>query len=244
MVGNFGCELGSSFRKLCFTIKLRHCHTVSDAAKIFPLWHCHPRLRFIATYPRIATSQQPYRKHELPVNTMTSDQQTQLHIPSEHPSATAYQQRQQQLPHRRLSTSACRSIASVFSTETDQIDAIELKRYTKKPPQVHDDRDNHDGDLQGGQETPDSCSHEYGNTDTGVTTPEPKEFPEEVPRAPPAATSTASSAGYVPSRLSSFWGNNISIIVPCKDARDHLGRQLYSVSLVGCILAQSPSLEI
>lgn len=176
---------------------------------------------------------------------MTSDQQTQLHIPNERPSATAYQQRQRQLPHRRLSASACRSIASVFSTEADQVDAIELKQYTKKLPQIHGDHDDHEGSLQGGQETPDSCSHEYGNTDTGVTTPELKEFPEEVPRAPPTATSTApSSAGHVPSRLSTFWGNNISIIVPSKDARDHLGRQLYSVFVVGCILAHSPSLKI
>lgn len=163
---------------------------------------------------------------------MTSDQQTQPHIPNEHPSATAYQQRQRQLPHRRLSTSACRSIASVFSTQADQVDAIELKQYTKKLPQTHNYHGGHDEDLQGGQETQDSCSHESGNTDTGVTTPELEEFPKEVSQAPRTVTSTGSPAGHLPSRLSTFWGKNISIIVPSKDARDHLGRQLYCWLLV------------
>lgn len=138
---------------------------------------------------------------------------------------TAYQQQQQQqLPRRRPSTSAGRSIISVFSNE---VDAIELKQYTPNPPQIHEDSD-HDDHLQGGQTTPDSCSNEDGSTNTGVTTPELK----EVPLAAISTSSSASSAGHVHSRLSIFWRNNISIIVPSKDARDHLGRQLYSVSAI------------
>lgn len=149
------------------------------------------------------------------------DQQTHGQL---QPTTAYQQQQQQQLPRRRPSTSAGRSIISVFSNE---VDAIELKQYTPKPPQIHEDSD-HDDHLQGGQTTPDSCSNEDGSTNTGVTTPELK----EVPLAAISTSSSASSAGHVHSRLSIFWRNNISIIVPSKDARDHLGRQLYSVSTI------------
>lgn len=184
--------------------------------------------------------------------TSNSPEQTQRRDASEYQTSTAYQQRQQQrLPHRRPSTSAARSISSIFPNDPDQAEAIELKQYTRKPPppQIHEDHDDdHDDDLHEGQTTPDSCSHEDGNTNTGVTTPDLTRFPEPVPRTSFAASSVASvasaasaasSTGNVHSRLSIFWGNNISLVVPSKDARDHLGRQLYSVSSIAPILAHS-----
>lgn len=170
-------------------------------------------------------------------------EQTQRHDANEQQASTAYQQRQQQqLPHRRPSTSAGRSIAPIFPNDPD---SIELKQYTRNLPQIHDDdddHDDHDDHLQEGQATPDSCSHDDGNTNTGVTTPDLKGFPERVRRASFAAPSatTSTTTEHVDSRLSIFWANNISIIVPSQNARDHLGRQqLYSLFTIISIFAHS-----
>lgn len=175
--------------------------------------------------------------------TSSSPEQTQSHDANEQQASTAYQQPQQRQPHRRPSTSAGRSIAPIFPNDPD---SIELKQYTRNLPQIHDDddhdeHDDHDDHLQEGQATPDSCSHDDGNTNTGVTTPDLKGFPEQSRRtsfSAPSATSSTTT-GHVHSRLSIFWANNISIVVPSKDARDHLGRQLYSLFIFVSIFAHS-----
>lgn len=131
------------------------------------------------------------------------------------------------------SASVIRSLASLFSAEADELDATELRMYdgqTRKTPQTRHGSD-HDGDLQGGHATPNpSYPYEAGDINTGSTTPEHRSSSGGA-RAPSSTISTPSLEG-VPSRSSAFWKNNISVVVPFKDARDHLGRQLYSTPLL------------